>query len=79
MKVVETAQELKNTLDPLRKKNGIAFVPTMGALHEGHGALIKQAVKENDYTVLSIYVNPKQFEPNEDFHKYPRPLKKMWN
>ena len=76
MKIVETINDLKNTLDPIRKNNTIAFVPTMGALHDGHASILKTAIKENDYTVLSIYVNPKQFTPNEDFHRYPRPFEK---
>ncbi|SET54686.1 pantothenate synthetase [Nitrosomonas marina] len=69
MKIVETIAALRNTL---KNEESIAFVPTMGNLHEGHLALIKKAKKEAGFVVVSIFVNPLQFLPSEDFNQYPR-------
>lgn len=75
MKVIHTINDLQAGLSALKAQGKkVGLVPTMGALHAGHASLVKRSVKENDATVVSVFVNPTQFNDKNDLEKYPRTL-----
>ena len=75
MKLFEKIVDLQNELFEVRKEGKkIGLVPTMGALHQGHASLVKRSVKENDVTVVSVFLNPTQFNDKADLERYPRNL-----
>jgi len=76
MRIIKSIKQMQEVSQDLKRKGKtIGFVPTMGALHQGHFSLMRRARKENDIVIVSIFVNPLQFGPKEDFQKYPRDLK----
>ena len=75
MKLIHTIEDLQRNLTEARAKGEkIGLVPTMGALHEGHASLVRRCVAENDVTVVSVFLNPTQFNDKKDLEKYPRTL-----
>ncbi len=74
MKVFKTVSSVQKHLNSLNLKKSLGFVPTMGALHDGHLSIIEKAKKENKFVIVSIFVNPTQFEKQEDLKKYPNQL-----
>jgi len=75
--VVRDPDEMRDVVATAKRNRfSVGFVPTMGALHEGHRSLMRASWRENDRTVVSIYVNPLQFAPQEDFERYPRNLER---
>ncbi len=73
--VVERIKDMNSIVSQFKSQGkSIGLVPTMGALHDGHLKMMKQSIEENDITAVSIFVNPLQFGPNEDFDDYPRPF-----
>lgn len=77
MNIISTAREMKKYINAYKKQGKtIGFVPTMGFLHEGHLSLVDKSVNQCDITVMSIFVNPLQFGPGEDFDRYPRDIER---
>ena len=77
MRLVKTIKEVREIVKEWKKQGlSVGYVPTMGFLHEGHKSLIEKSVTQNDRTVVSVFVNPTQFGPNEDLASYPRDIER---
>lgn len=74
MKIFESPKQTYNHLSDIKKTQTIGFVPTMGALHQGHASLVKKAQTDNDIVVVSIFLNPTQFDNSQDLQTYPQSL-----
>ena len=74
MRLVHTVEELREVLAEVRTERSIGFVPTMGALHRGHLSLVERCQQDDNFTVVSIFVNPLQFSSEDDYEGYPRTL-----